>query len=193
MITSSFIPKHASTMICLYRSSLTIYTILFLSCATTVFANFPLDEPCLSTCAIDDISITTLQKCIDLCNTSGHICGNRLNGECSGSSDKILSCAHGCEIAYYRSSIDQCKSDCSSANQINTCSYSHPNIVNRFDKCDDCLEGNDESPDLDACSDGCTLAANLPEFYQYVEIPEETCNNEMKPRFLFAGQSNMVR
>lgn len=103
-----------------------------------------------------------------------------------------LSCANGCEIAYHRSTVAECKADCAEGNQSG-CEYFHPNIKNPFSMCYECQEGCNKWPADNACSDGCDFAAGLQEFYQFVETPAGTCDQDILPRFLFAGQSNMVR
>lgn len=155
-------------------------------------AAFPLESPCLQSCVNEEITNTILQKCNDQCLTLNHCCGNRLNGESPDSAAERLSCANGCEIAFYRSTVEECKSDCADGNQ-NGCEYQHPNIPSLFSKCGDCQAGCDKWPDASACSDGCDFAAQFEEYYQYVEKPEGTCEQDNIPRFLFAGQSNMVR
>ena len=154
-----------------------------------VAADFPLQNPCLQTCGI---ASSVLQKCIDQCATVGYYCGNRLNGECPNSSNQRLSCANGCEIAYYRSNVAQCKADCDVGNRRG-CQYTHPNIEKPFRKCGVCQEGGDERSGFNACKDGCDLASDFPEYYQYVEVPRGSCVQDDIPRFLFGGQSNMVR
>lgn len=151
--------------------------------------NFPLDNPCLKPCGVPDITATTLQKCIDLCNANGHCDSNRLSNDCTSSSNKVLSCANGCEIAYHRSKVSECKWDCQNG-ALDSCWYYHPNILTPFTKCGACQEGCDTFPDRKSCSAGCDLAATLPEFYKYKEV---SCSPDNIPRFLFAGQSNMVR
>ncbi len=136
---------------------LTSFVIFLVFTVVFVAADFPLDSPCFQTCSIDDITANTLQKCIDLCKPLGHCCGNRLNGECPDSSAMRLSCANGCEIAYYRSTVAQCKADCSTGNNLNECEYYHPNISSPFQMCGECQNGCDKWPDLDACQDGCEV------------------------------------
>lgn len=152
-----------------------------------VLGSFPLEQPCLRTCANEEITANILQKCVDHCMLLGHQCGNRLNGEPSAS-DTRLSCANGCEIAFYSSNVKECKADCGSNRYSNTCYWKHPIIESPFLKCgDECEEAH-----TDSCSDGCDVAASLQEYYQY--IPEGNCEGYTDvPRFLFAGQSNMVR
>ena len=175
---------------------MTCINLLHLLCFCLAFiiigAEFPLENPCLQSCSVEDISATILQKCIDQCMTLNHCCGNRLNGEAPFTSNMRLSCANGCEIAYYRSTVAECKADCAEGNQ-HGCEYNHPNIASNFEKCFECQESCDKYPDEGACSDGCDFAANFPEFYQYEEAPEGTCEQDDIPRFLFSGQSNMVR
>jgi hypothetical protein len=146
---------------------------------------FPLDDPYLVQCASEEegISATVLQTCVDQCLANGHSCGNRLNGGCDSTSTMRLSCAHGCEIAYYTPTVDKCKASCNYGNKQN-CYYKHPNIDTPFSMCAECGDVSDQSlTEIQACSDGCDFAATNSEFYTYVK----------KPRFLFAGQSNMVR
>jgi len=153
-----------------------------------VTADFPLKNPCLQTCANTDITAEILQKCVDRCaKNAGSCCGNRLDGD-EWTSSNYLSCANGCEIAYYRSTVSQCKADCYVGNKAN-CMYKHPNIAKTFGKCYHCSCG--EETKSYECNRGCDEAANLPEYYQYVEPEEAVCDQDDVPRFLFAGQSNM--
>jgi len=177
------------------RLALLIRSVIFNTVIIKIAADFPLENPCLQTCSNSDsdITATTLQTCIDKCLPNGHCCGNRLNGECPASSNQRLSCANGCEIAFYRSTVDQCKQDCQAGN-VQECFYSHPNIAKDFNKCGSCSNNFNNCtswPTLDACSQGCDLAATIPEFYQYVEVPPGSCDHDNIPRFLFGGQSNM--
>ena len=157
-------------------------------------AESTLESPCLRKCPLKKLTPEILQNCINTCITQGHCGGNRLNGECISSSNEKLSCANGCEIAYYTSTVNQCKADCDEGNKPG-CMYVHSNIENFFQKCGNCEEEmcNEQQPSLDACYDGCELAASFPNFYQYVEASQETCVQDDIPRFLFGGQSNMVR
>ena len=173
-------------------SLLLTHYILFLKVVHHVIADFPLLDPCLQTCVQNDITANILQTCIDKCEPLGHCCGNRLNGEAPFSSNRRLSCANGCEIAYYRTTVDECKVDCAAVLSSDECAYTHPNIERPFKICKKCQEGCPLWPDDNACSDGCEQAAELPEFYKYVELPD-ICEQNDIPRFLFAGQSNMVR
>jgi hypothetical protein len=161
---------------------------------SSIASGFPLENPCLETCNSDaDITAEILQTCIEKCMISGDCCGNRLNGEAPHSSNARLSCANGCEIAYYRATVKECKADCAVGNDPEICEYNHPNIKTPFSMCWNCQEGCDGWPDSKACEDGCDFAKELPEFYKYVEKPGGSCDYDDIPRFLFAGQSNMVR
>ena len=174
-------------------SLLLTHYILFLKVVHHVIADFPLSDPCLKPCSNSDITATILQTCIDKCEPLGHCCGNRLNGEAPFSSNRRLSCANGCEIAYYyRTTVNECKVDCAAVLSSDECAYTYPNIERPFKICKMCQEGCPLWPDDNACSDGCEQAAELPEFYKYVELPD-ICEQNDIPRFLFAGQSNMVR
>ena len=169
-----------------------VFLFTIITIGLRVAAEFPLESPCFRRCPVKKLTPEILQQCIDECKTKGHCGGNRLNGECPDSSNEMLSCAHGCEIAYYRSTVDQCKADCDQGNESG-CMYVHPNIENSFQKCGDCQETCDIQPDTNSCHDGCDAAALFPDFYQYVEVSQETCVQDDIPRFLFGGQSNMVR
>lgn len=145
-------------------------------------------SPCLATCdPKDSLTADTLQKCVDRCSAAGHCCGNRLYGEDTTSSAMKLSCANGCEIAFYSRKVDQCKSHCRAGNE-GICEYKHPAIPDVFQMCFECACG--EWPASDACDYGCEQAKNFPEFYQY-DGGDATCETEDIPRFLFGGQSNM--
>jgi hypothetical protein len=169
-------------------------TIISYSYLLSPVAAFPLESPCLQSCANDEITASILQKCINQCLTLNHCGGNRLNDECKETSNQKLSCANGCEIAYYRSTVEECKSDCADGNSNNGCDYKHPNIPSTFKKCGICQAGCDQGPELSACSDGCDLAAQFEQNYQHNEtVQGNFCKQDDIPRFLFAGQSNMVR
>lgn len=159
---------------------------------SSITAEFPLTDPCLQTCKNTELAATVLQQCIDKCMENGHCCGNRLNGEAPDTAAERLSCANGCEFAYYRSNVADCKADCA-AGTGNGCEYQHPNIASMFQKCGVCQEGCDGWPSDDACSNGCDFASDFPEFYQFIEDAPGSCVQDERPRFLFAGQSNMVR
>jgi hypothetical protein len=169
------------------------FHLLLIALFAFITAGFPLDDPYLVPCTSDiRISPAILQTCIDKCLAKGHSCSNRLllnGGECdyNTSSAMRLSCAHGCEIAYYTSTVDKCKAYCDHGNSQQTCAYKHPTIDTPFSmcgrECGDDQRNQQSSPKINACSDGCEFAAATSEFYRFVEIP----------RFLFAGQSNMVR
>ena len=74
-----------------------------------------------------------LQICIDECAKAGFDCyGNRLNGENSnGTSSDTLSCADGCEIAYYSKNVTDCKEGCASG-ESKPCEYKLPLIEMPF-------------------------------------------------------------
>jgi len=159
--------------------------IWFATYATYARAN-KTDSPCLSTCSGDGSGLTydTLQKCVDKCFEAGHCCGNRLDGVDTASSNQRLSCANGCEMAFYSSEVSQCKQHCSNRN---ICEYKHPAIRDPFRMCGSCDCG--QWPEDNACDYGCDQAELFSEFYQYSE--DAGCETEEIPRFLFAGQSNM--
>ena len=81
-----------------------------------------------------NLSADLLQTCIDKCHEEeGLCCGNRLNGEAPHSSNNRLSCANGCEIAYYSESVSECKGYCAFGNDA-SCDYNHPIIEISFSK-----------------------------------------------------------
>ena len=84
------------------------------------------------------LNASTLQKCINKCENNGHCCGNRLNGEVDDSSHNLLSCANGCEIAFYVSRKSQCKYRCAKGNESSSCRYDPPDFIvdfNIFNTC----------------------------------------------------------
>jgi len=99
-----------------------------------------------------------LQKCIEECEKQGFCCGNRLNGEAPYTAAERLSCANGCEIAYYSTKVSECKDYCEEGNQEG-CTYKHPLIATEFSKCKSCQEGCNGSPSLEACNIGCEEAS----------------------------------
>jgi len=116
------------------------------------------------------LTASILQTCIDLCQDNGHCCGNRLNLEVIGSSHNLLSCAIGCEIAYYEKTVRSCKSRCKVGNKQD-CFYKHP-IIGSLVKCQACQPGCEGSTSTDECSKGCDLAATIDDYY-YVSGPLE--------------------
>ncbi len=146
------------------------------------------DTQCLVPCDPPGITPTTLQTCVDLCEAAGHCCGNRYLDNVMGSAVARMSCAFGCEMAYYSTSVDQCKGYC--ADGQGGCRYTHPYIKREFAKCSVCRPGCDGWPSEDACDKGCEYADTLDEFYNFVE-PVDNCTATQIPRFLFGGQSNM--
>jgi len=144
------------------------------------------NEPCLQSCS-NGLTAKILQKCVDKCVLLEHCCGNRLDEDGDFySSNQRLSCANGCEIAYYSKTLDECKGHCSAGNEPG-CDYQHP-FTSTFEKCGSCSTYCSSWPSPGACADGCDEALNFNQFYKF----EESCEPEVMPRFLFAGQSNMV-
>jgi len=144
-------------------------------------------SPCLTTCdPKDTLKAETLQKCVDKCFEKGFCCGNRLFGEDIYSSNQMLSCANGCEIAFYSSKVSECKGHCTAGRQV--CQYKHPAIPDAFNLCNECECG--KWPATNECAYGCEQADLFPEFYQYTG-GDTRCETENIPRFLFGGQSNM--
>jgi len=149
------------------------------------------NPPCLESCDENgSITAEILQKCVEKCSSVDYCCGNRLvttDGE--DSSNSFLSCANGCEIAYYSTTVEECKEHCQMGNEAKWCIYDHP-LTDRFKKCGECASCN-ESTEVGStdCRDGCIKASFLDDFYAYdVNVCSGT---EDIPRFLFAGQSNM--
>eukprot|EP00536_Pseudo-nitzschia_multiseries_P005126 jgi/Psemu1/285561/fgenesh1_pg.93_\ len=115
----------------------------------------------------DVLNYNLLQKCIDNCQAKGYCCGNRLNGESITSSFNYLSCANGCEIAFYSNSVAECKQQCTKGN-AEACTYSHKDIFVPFEKCFNCQEGCDTGVSEEECSVGCEEAATIDnKFYRY--------------------------
>jgi len=101
-----------------------------------------------------------------------------------------LSCANGCELAYYSSNLYECAKYCTNGN-TSECTYSNPLIDQPFEKCGSCQNGCSEEQTDGECFTGCELATNVPDFYG---IKREMADEPFLdvPRFLFAGQSNMI-
>lgn len=107
----------------------------------------------------------------------------------NSSADRKLSCANGCEIAFYSKSLGECERSCEEGNSRDSCNYMNPLIRSQFDLCHGCQDTLSCSSPIqpNECAIGCQLAEPLESFYEtyethtYVDIP----------RFLFAGQSNM--
>jgi len=111
-----------------------------------------------------DLTPTLLQTCIEECQEEGFCCGNRLNGEAPTTSNNRLSCANGCEIAYYSKDVAECQSYCEEGNDEG-CEWKHPLIEMVFKKCRDCQEGCPGWPAAEACSTGCDKAQSIDGFY----------------------------
>jgi len=145
------------------------------------------NPPCLQSCRV--LTYETLQKCVDRCEDLGHCCGNRLDtGDNDGhSANGLLSCANGCELAFHSTTVAECELGCDNGNEFDDCEYKHP-FINIFSKCDECVCKKDPEISPTDCRDGCFQAKELDEFY----YDRGGCATEDIPRFLFAGQSNMV-
>ena len=147
------------------------FHLVFFHILTSVVADFPLEDPCLQRCPIIDIRASVLQKCVDRCLENGFCFGNRLaEGACTDTTDRLLSCSNGCEIAFYSTSVGQCKDYCVEGNG-SSCKYTHPFISQPFKKCWDCNEC-ETPPHKDACSSGCEYAA---EFEEYCRLGGRCC------------------
>ena len=114
------------------------------------------------------ITAATLQKCVKKCENNGHCCGNRLKDDgVLGGGYKLLSCANGCEIAFYVPNKFQCKSHCANGNEDedSTCIYDPPGIFIDFFKCGECRSGCSTPISENECSNGCAFANTLDGFY----------------------------
>ena len=101
-----------------------------------------------------------------------------------------MSCANGCELAYYSSNLHECAEYCTDGN-TSDCTYSNPLIDQQFEKCGSCQNGCSKYQTDGECFTGCELAANVPDFYSIKRKMADEAFLDV-PRFLFAGQSNMI-
>lgn len=94
-----------------------------------------------------------------------------------------MSCANGCELAYYAKDREMCECNCGVGNSAG-CDWKHPDIAGTFEMCHSCQEGCDGSTDTNECNVGCNEAEGLSGFYNDVrdETQIDVCRGETKPR-----------
>ena len=113
-------------------------------------------EACQTDCHPTDAA---LQQCLSLCSAAGHCC----DGTTYASSHGILSCYHGCRMAWYAADVSECSGHCATGN-TGGCSYVHPE-AGTLHKCGDCASGCSSS-DRGECGRGCTFAQQTGLFYR---------------------------
>ena len=112
-------------------------------------------ESCTSNC---QPSTSALNACLSLCQGAGHCC----DGTTYASSHGILSCYHGCRMAWFASTTSECANHCDLGN-TGGCSYSHPE-AGVLHKCASCT-GTCSSTDRGECARGCNFAHQTGQFY----------------------------
>ena len=76
------------------------------------------------------------------------------------SSNNRLSCANGCELAYYSSNLHECAEYCTDGN-ASDCTYCNPLIDQHFEKCGSCQNGCSKYQTDRECFTGCEYARFL--------------------------------
>ena len=122
-----------------------LVSVLYL--ATSVEAILPGPDP------------SAMAKCNADCAAAGHCC----DGSTGQSSHALLSCNHGCQIAWYAANMAECKAHCQAGN-AGGCFYKHAE-AGKLAKCGSCQSGCDSS-DRDECVTGCDLAFASGLFYR---------------------------
>ena len=102
---------------------------------------------------------SAMAKCNADCAAAGHCCDGS-----QPSAHQLLSCNHGCQIAWYAANVAECKAHCQAGN-AGGCSYMHAEL-GELAKCGECQSGCDPAKDRDECETGCDLAAASGLFYQ---------------------------
>jgi hypothetical protein len=102
---------------------------------------------------------SAMAKCNADCAAAGHCC----DGSTGQSSHALLSCNHGCQIAWYAANMAECKAHCQAGN-AGGCFYKHAE-AGKLAKCGSCQSGCDSS-DRDECVTGCDLAFASGLFYR---------------------------
>ena len=112
-------------------------------------------DACTSECSP---TAAAMAKCNADCAAAGHCCDGS-----TPSSHALLSCNHGCQIAWYAANVAECKAHCQAGN-AGGCFYTHAEVGN-LAKCGSCQSGCDSS-DRDECETGCDLAFASGLFYR---------------------------
>ena len=80
-----------------------------------------------------------------------------LDGTTFASSHALLSCNHGCRIAWFAKDVAECKAHCTAGN-AGGCSYDGSLETGTLHKCNNCQEGCARSTSRDECAAGCDNA-----------------------------------
>ena len=115
-----------------------------------------LDDCTGSLCSPTASAIAT---CNDLCFAAGHCC----DGTTYASSHALLSCNHGCRMAWFASNLAECNAHCELGNS-GGCSYDHAE-AGELHKCGNCQSGCSGSTSRNECADGCRFAQETGLFY----------------------------
>lgn len=123
----------------------------------------------LEACLSNSASSSSLGSCsptpsaLDACNAQCAANGFCCDGSTYASSHGLLSCNHGCRMAWYASELQECIDHCTLGNS-GGCSYDHAE-AGTLHKCGDCQTGCSGSTSRDECARGCELAHNVGGFY----------------------------
>ena len=118
-------------------------------------------ETCTSNC---QPTTAALNSCLASCVSAGHCC----DGTTYASSHAILSCYHGCQIAWFAADVAECTAHCDLGNS-GGCSYHHPE-AGTLHKCGSCATGC-SSTDRAECGRGCGFAQQTGLFYHNLHYP----------------------
>ena len=107
-------------------------------------------EECTTNCQPTTDAMT---QCNQRCFDQGYCC----DGTTFASSHALLSCNHGCRIAWFAKDVAECKAHCSAGN-AGGCSYDGSLETGTLHKCNNCQEGCAGSTSRDECAAGCDNA-----------------------------------
>ena len=128
------------------------------STMNSIVITFSLATATLEGCTNCMPTTEALGDCQAKCDAAGHCCDDSTYASSHG----LLSCHHGCRIAWYAGTRDECTSHCTLGNS-GGCSYTHPE-AGTLHKCGSCGDGC-ASTDANECARGCDFAEALGTFY----------------------------
>ena len=114
-------------------------------------------ESCTSNCAPTS---SAMAACNGACADAGFCC----DGTTYASSHGLLSCNHGCRIAWYAGTVDECRQHCTLGN-AGGCTYHGFPETGTLHKCGNCQTGCGGSTSRGECERGCELALASGAFY----------------------------
>ena len=107
-------------------------------------------EECTTNC---QPTTDAIAQCNQRCFDQGYCC----DGTTFASSHALLSCNHGCRIAWFAKDVAECKAHCTAGN-AGGCSYDGSLETGTLHKCNTCQEGCAGSTSRDECAAGCDNA-----------------------------------